>query len=183
MALAPTLYDFDVALANVDAGVERRLAVKAARHPSESLPRLWLRLLAYCWKWEEGIAFGPGLSSPEEPDVLARGPTGEETLWIRVGRPDPVKLQREADRHPRAHVAVLFESPARLEEFVSRAREEGLTRLGGAELVAVDPALLGALSGEETRRTRLTLTIVGDHLYVERGGLSLDGPLTRVRIS
>ncbi len=182
MALASTLYDFDVTLANVDGGVERRLAVKAARHPSESLQRLWLRLLAYCWKWEEGIAFGPGLSSPEEPDVLARDPTGEETLWLRVGRPDPAKLQREADRHPRARVAALFESPARLEEFVSQARELGLTRLGGAELAAVDPAFLAALSSEEARRTRFSLTIVGDHLYVERGGRSLDGPLTRSRV-
>jgi len=183
MALAPTLYDFDVALANVDAGVERHLVVKAARHPSESLPRLWLRLLAYCWKWEEGIVFGPGISSPEEPDLLARGPTGEETLWIRVGRPDPAKLQREADRHPRARVAVLFESPARLEEFVSQAREQGLTRLGGAELAAVEPALLGALSADEARRTRLSLTIAGDHIYVERRGQSLDGPLTRSRVT
>ncbi len=182
MALAPTLYDFDVALANVDRGVERRLAVKVARHPSEALQRVWLRLLAYCWQWEEGIAFGPGLSTPEEPDVVARGPTGEEILWVRVGRPDPGKVQREADRHPRARVAVLFESPARLDEFVSQAREQGLARLGAAELAAVDPALLAALSSDEARRTRLTVTIVSDHFYVERGGRSIDGPLTRSRI-
>src|SRR5512142_1367811 len=89
VALAPTLYDFDVALANVDAGVDTRLSVKAARHPSESLDRLWLRVLAWCWKWEEGIAFGPGLSDPDAPDLVARDLTGAETLWIRVGKPAP----------------------------------------------------------------------------------------------
>jgi uncharacterized protein YaeQ len=182
MALAPTLHDFDVALAHVDAGIERRLALKVARHPSESLERLWLRVLACCWKWEEGIAFGPGISDPEEPDLLVRGPTGEETLWIRVGRPDPVKLQREADRHPHARVAVLFESPPRMDAFVAEARERGLSRLGAVDLAAVDASLLAALAAIDERRTRLGLTIVGDHLYLERAGNHLDAPLARARV-
>ncbi len=181
MALAPALYDFDVALSHVDAGVERRLAIKAARHPSEALERLWLRVLGYCWLWRDGIAFGPGISDPDEPDLVARGPTGEEALWVRVGRPDPVKVQREADRHPRARVAVLFDSPERMEAFAAAAREQGLARLGAVELAAVDPALLSALCEVDERRTRISLTIVGDHLYVSRGSRSIDGPLTRSR--
>jgi len=177
MALPPTLYDFDVHLAHVDAGVEERLLVKAARHPSESMERLWLRLLARCLFHREGIAFGPGLSEPEEPDLLADDATGERVLWVRVGRPDPARLQREADRAPRARVAVLFDAPARMDAFVAEARELGLTRLGRVELLAVDSPLLRALASGEERRIRLSITIVGDHLYLDVGGASLDGPL------
>ncbi len=182
MALAPTLYDFDVTLSHVDRGIERRLGIKTARHPSESLDRVWLRLLAYCWLWEEGIGFGPGISEPELPDLLARDGSGDETLWIRVGKADPVKLQRECDRHPRARVAVLFDAPQRMEAFVAEAREASLDRLARVELAAADPALLAALSQIEERRTRLTLTIVGAHLYVDRGGRALDGPLARASV-
>lgn len=183
MALPPTLYDFDVTLANVDAGDNPRFSVKAARHPSESLDRLWLRLLAYCWKWRERIAFGPGLSDPDQPDVLATDLTGQETLWVRVGRPDPARLQREADRHPRAHVAVLFDSPQRMEAFAAAAREARLTRLSRVELAAVEPQLISALADVDERRTRLGVTIVGDHLYLDRSGRTLDGPLHRVEIA
>lgn len=179
MALAPTLHDFDVTLSHVDAAVEGRFSVKAARHPSESLERLWLRVLAYCWKWQEGIAFGPGLSDPEAPDLLARDLTGEETLWIRVGRQAPDRIQRDADRHPRARVAVLFDSLQRLEAFAAEAREQKLARLSRVELAAVDGRFLAALAEVEERRTRIAVTIVGDHFYVDRGGRSVDGALHR----
>lgn len=182
MALPPTLHDFDVTLSHVDAAAEARLSVKAARHPSESLDRLWLRLLAYCWMWQERIELGPGLCEPDAPDVLARDLTGEEVLWMRVGNPDPARIQRESDRHPRARIAVLFESPRRMEAFVEVASKEGLSRLGRVELAAADPALLAALATVDSRRTRLALTIVGDHLYVDVAGRTLDGPITRASL-
>ena len=49
MALPATLYDFDVALEHVDRGLHQRVQLKVARHPSETLPRMWLRVVAYLW--------------------------------------------------------------------------------------------------------------------------------------
>ncbi len=179
MALTAALYDFDVALSHVDVGLQAALDVRIARHPSETLERVWLRLLAYCWLHQERIAFGPGLSDPDAPDLYADDLTGQKALWVRVGRPEPARLQREADRAGKARVAVLFESPARLASFVAAARDAGLSRLARAELAAVDPALLSELAGRDERRSRLAMTIVGDHVYVQRGAQAVDGPLTR----
>ena len=183
MALTATLYDVDVTLSHVDRDLHVRLPIRTARHPSETLDRVWLRVLAYCWLHEERLAFGPGLSDPDAPDLFADDLTGQKTLWVRVGRPDPAKLQKEADRAGRARVAVLFESPQRLDAFVAIAREARLERLGRVVLAAVDPALLATLASVDERRTRLALTIVGDHLYLERGGQAFDGPLVRGRIA
>jgi uncharacterized protein YaeQ len=179
VALPATLHDFQIELSHVDAGETRRVSLRAARHPSESMERLWLRVLAHCWLWRERIEQGPGLSDPDAPDLLATDYTGAITLWVRVGRPDPVRLQQEADRNSRAEVAVLFDSPRRMEAFVEEARGAGLARLGRVALAAVDPALLATLAANEERRTRMSLTIVGDHLYVERDGRTFDGPLSR----
>ena len=44
MAQAPVLYDFDIALSQVDRGLEQRVSVRTARHPSETLDRVWLRV-------------------------------------------------------------------------------------------------------------------------------------------
>jgi len=183
MALAPTLYDLDVELHHLDRGVEARLSVRTARHPSETPERLWLRALAYCWLHEERLAFGPGLCDPDAPDLFADDLTGQKTLWVRVGRPDPARLQREADRARGARVAVLFESPRQMNDFVVAARAAGLTRLGRAELAAVDPALLAWLASVDERRARLSLTIVGDHLYVEARGATCDGALHRAALA
>jgi uncharacterized protein YaeQ len=182
MALVATPYLFDLELNHPDRGLSLSLAVRTARHPSESLDRLWLRLLAYAWLYEERLAFGPGLSDPDAPDLAATDLTGQTTLWVRVGRPDPVKLQREADRCGRARVAALFDAPQRLEAFAAAAREAGCTRLGRAELAAVDAQLLAALASRDERRVKLGLTFVGDHLYVDVAGEALDGPMPRATL-
>jgi uncharacterized protein YaeQ len=183
MALPPTLHDFSVVLNDVDRQRHEALSVRVARHPSETLERVWLRLLAYCCLHEERLQFGPGLCEPDEPDLFVDDLTGRKALWVRVGRPDPAKLQREADRAGGARVAAVFGSPQHLEAFMEAAREARLTRLARVELLAVDPALLGALAAVDERRTRLELTIAGEHMYLQRAGRSLDGPLVRATLA
>jgi uncharacterized protein YaeQ len=179
MALPSVPYDFDLSLSDADRGLERRLVFKTARHPSESLERLWLRVLGYCWKWEERLGFGPGLAEPDEPDLYVEDYTGQRTLWMRVGKADPARVQRAADRNALAHVVVLFESPARMRAFLEEAAQKKIARLEEVELAAAEPGLLAALAAADERRHRLTVTIAGEHFYIDRDGETVDGPLHR----
>ncbi len=183
MSLAPALYHFEIALSHVDRGLDLpELALRVARHPSETMQRVWLRVLAYCLLWEERMAFGKGLSEPDEPDLECRDYTGLVTRWVRVGKADPAKIQRAIDQNPHATVSVVFESAERLESFVSDSREQKATRVARAELVAVDAGLLKALAGFDARRVRLSLTFVGDHIYADCEGRSFDAPLCRASV-
>ena len=182
MAQAPSLHDFEVQLSHVDRGLDLKLSFRTARHPSETLERTWLRALAYCIWHEERLAFGPGLCDPDAPDLETHDNTGRLTRWLRVGKADPLKVQRACDQNADAAVAVLFESPGRMQSFIDEAREAQASRLARAELAAIDPELLRALASDESRRAKLTLTVVGDHLYVERNGKSFDGPLARASL-
>ncbi len=179
MALPSTLHHLDLQLANVDRGVDRSLALKIARHPSETMDRLWLRVLALAWQFEEGLTPGPGLCEPDAPDLVASGPDGRPTLLVRVGKPDPERVARDIAQGGGARVAVLFDSPRRLDAFLAEAHDRRLDRLARAELAAVDPPLLAALSSKDDRRLRLSITLVADHLYVDLAGETLDGPLHR----
>jgi uncharacterized protein YaeQ len=180
MTLAPTLYDFQVCLSHVDRSIDQpQLSLKVARHPSETMKRLWLRVIAYCWLWEERMTFGKGLGEPDAPDLECRDYTGLVTRWVRVGKADPLKLQRAVDQNPHAKVSVLFESVERLEAFIAEAREAQAARVARAELAAVDAELLSALSAFDSRRIKLSLTFVGDHVYADCDGQNFDGPLTR----
>jgi len=183
MALPSTLHHLDLKLADADRGVDQALALKVARHPSETMERLWLRVLAFAWQWRDGIAFGPGLCEPDAPDVHATLPDGRPELIVRVGKPDPERVARDVAQGGGARVAVLFDGPRRMEAFVAEAEERGLARLEKAELAAVDPPLLAALANREDRRLVCDLTLAGDHLYVGVGADHLDGPLHRGRVS
>jgi uncharacterized protein YaeQ len=179
VALPSTLLHFDLHVSHADSGLDRDLSFKVARHPSETAERVWLRVLAYAWKWSEALEFGPGLCEPDAPDLLARLPDGRTSAVVRVGRPDPERVERDVNRGAGARVSVLFESPRRMEAFLAEARERKLGRLAAAELAAVDPELLRAVSACEDRRIRLSLTFVADHLYAEVGGRMHEGPLER----
>jgi uncharacterized protein YaeQ len=179
MALPSTLHHLDLRVAHADRGLEATAAVKVARHPSESLERLWLRIVAFAWQWTEGIAFGPGLCEPDEPDVGAALPDGRRALVVRVGTPAPGRVDRDLRANGGARVAVLFESPRRLSAFMEEARGQGITRIAAADLAAIDPPLLAALALRDERRIRAGFTFVEGHVYVDVGGETLDGPLHR----
>jgi uncharacterized protein YaeQ len=183
MTLVPTLHDFQIALSHVDRALDQpQLVLKVARHPSETVQRMWLRVLAFCWLWEERLAFGKGLGEPDSPDIECRDYTGLVTAWVRVGKADPVKVQRAVDQNPHAKVSVVFESPQRLEAFLTEAREAKALRVARAELAAIDAGLLQALSAFDSRRNKVSLTFVGDHIYAECEGQSFDGPITRATL-
>lgn len=180
MAQAPTLYDFQIALSNVDRAIDQpQLGMKVARHPSETMERVWLRVLAFCLHWEERLAFGPGLSDPDTADIESRDYTGRLTRWIRVGKADPLKIKRAVDQNADAKVAVLFESEQRMETFLAEAREAKASSVSRAELATVDCALLTALGKIDERRIKVSFTFVGDHVYVDCAGRSFDGPILR----
>ena len=57
MALTATIYHLAIALSDVDRGVYESLDLRVAQHPSETMRYLLTRTLAYCFSYEEGIAF------------------------------------------------------------------------------------------------------------------------------
>src|SRR5215204_2242369 len=107
MALGATVYNFDIDLADSDRGVYEALALRIARHPSESDEYLIARVLAYCLEYREGIEFSRGgLSDPDEPPLAVRDLTGALRAWIDVGTPDASRLHKACKRTPRVAVYI-----------------------------------------------------------------------------
>lgn len=59
-----------------DRGYYADHAPTIACHPSENEERMMIRLLALALCADGALAFGPGLSTDDEPDLSARDPTG-----------------------------------------------------------------------------------------------------------
>ena len=98
MALTATIYVFDIHLADSDRGVYETFNLRVARHPSESETYLVTRLMAYCLEYGEGIAFGRGLSDPDDPDLYLRDFTGRTRLWVEVGQPEDKPLNKACQK-------------------------------------------------------------------------------------
>src|SRR6187455_2514631 len=104
MALGATVYNFDIDLADSDRGVYETLALRVARHPSESEEYLLARLLAYMLEFAEGIGFSRGLCDPDDPAIAIRDLTGALRAWIDIGSPDAARLHKASKLAPRVAV-------------------------------------------------------------------------------
>ena len=70
LALTATIHTVDIDLTDHDRGIYETLALRVARHPSESDDYLVTRVLAYALEHAPGIAFSTGgLSAPDEPPI------------------------------------------------------------------------------------------------------------------
>jgi uncharacterized protein YaeQ len=177
VALSATIYNFSIGLADADRGVYETLALKAARHPSESAEYLVTRVLAYCLEYAEGIAFSRGLSEPDQPAIAVRDLTGALRAWIEVGAPDAARLHKAAKAAPR--VAVYgHRGEAQLRSLVAGER---IHRADALELYAIDRELIGELAQCLERRMAFDLSVTGGHLYLSIGGKTLAGAVNRVR--
>jgi uncharacterized protein YaeQ len=176
MALGATIYNFDVELADTDRTVYESLALRVARHPSESEEYLVARLLAYLLEYVEGIEFSRGVSAPDEPTIVVRDLTGAITTWIDVGTPDAARLHKASKTAARVAVYT-HKDPA---QFLKLLAGERIHNAEALELYAFDRALIAALVERLERRVAFSLSITDRELYLSIGAENLTGIVRRL---
>ncbi len=175
MALTATIYTFDIELADSDRHVYESLALRVARHPSESEGYLLTRVLAYALEFTDGIEFSRGLFEPDAPAIAIRDLTGAIRSWIDIGMPDASRLHRAGKAAARVAVYT-HKDPALL---VRRLAGQRIHRVEALELYAVDQSLLDALATRLERRMGFSLAVSDRDLYLTIGADSLGGVVSR----
>ncbi len=176
MALTATVYNFDIDLADADRAVYESLALRVARHPSESEAYLVTRVLAYCLEYGEGIAFSKGLCDPDNAAIAVRDLTGRIRSWIEIGTPDPARLHKASKSAPRVAVYT-HKDPA---QWLRALAGERIHRADALEIYAIDRALIEALVARLDRRVTFALSIHDRELYVSIGDATLMGTARRI---
>jgi uncharacterized protein YaeQ len=180
MALGATLHTFDIDLSDSDRGVYETLALRVARHPSESDEYLVARVLAYCLEYTDGIAFSKGgLSDPDDPPIAVRDLTGALTAWIDIGLPDAARLHRACKLAGRVAVYI-HRDPAR---FLRNLSGERIHRAGDVlELYTIDRSLIANLAGRLERRMAFAVSIHDRELFLAIGDQTFTGAVVRCAV-
>lgn len=178
MALTATIYNFDIELADADRNLYESLALRVARHPSESEEYLVTRVLAYLLEFAEGIEFSRGVSDPEDPAISIRDLTGRIKTWIDVGTPDAARLHKAAKSGARV-VVYTHKNP---DQFLKQLSGEKIHRPDELELYAMDRGLVAALAARLERRLAFSVSITDRELYLSIGTDTLTGAVTRLAL-
>ena len=175
MSQSSTLYNFDVELADSDRGVYETLALRVARHPSESEEYLLARLLAYMLEFAEGIEFSRGLCDPDDPAIAIRDLTGALRAWIDIGSPGASRLHKASKLSPR--VAVYTHKD--VGQLLRNLAGERMHRAEAIELYAIDRPFIAALAARLARRMAFSLSINDRELYLSLDDQTLTGAVVR----
>ena len=98
MAPNSTVYKVELQVSDMDRHYYATHVLTMAQHPSETVQRLMVRLVAFALHADERLEFGKGLSSDDEPDLWLKDRTGEITLWIDLGQPDEQRIRKACGR-------------------------------------------------------------------------------------
>lgn len=162
MALKSTIFKVDLQVADMDRPYYGDHALTIARHPSENDERMMARVLAFALFAREGLAFGNGLSTNDEPDIWKRDLTGDVELWIDVGQPDE-KLVRKASHRSKEVVVMSFGRVAAVWWAQNRSALERLVNLRVLHLPAEAVEQLAALV---QRTMRLQCTVQDGQIWL-----------------
>ena len=178
MALTATIYTFDIDLADAGRNVYETLALRVARHPSESEEYLVTRVLAYSLEYAQGIGLSRGISDPEDPTIAIRDLTGAIQVWIDIGTPDAARLHKASKAAPRV-VVYTHKDP---EQYLRQLAGEKIHRAAALEIYALDRALVAALAARLERRMAFALSIVDQDLFLSIGTQTLTGSVSRLAL-
>ncbi|WP_298930616.1 YaeQ family protein [uncultured Ramlibacter sp.] len=179
MALKSTIFKASLAVADIDHGYYADHALTLARHPSETDERMMIRLVALALNahmlqtvcaGDGTLAFGAGLSNPDDPDLSLRDFTGQARLWVEVGQPEDKPLAKACGKADQVHVYCFHHAA----EVWWRGIENKLTRLSSLSVFRVPTEASQALAALAQRSMQLQATIQEGVLMLGDGTRSID---------
>ena len=179
MALKSTIYKASLQIADIDNAYYADHTLTLARHPSETDERMMVRLVALALQAHKlqtvcagdgRLAFGAGLSDPDEPDVSLTDFTGRTRLWIEVGQPEDKPLLKACSKADQVALYA-FASSA---DIWWKAMETKLSRAQNLAVWRVPAVAAQALAPLAQRSMQLQATIQEGVLMLGDGAANVD---------
>ena len=170
MARSATIYRVQLELSHVDRDVYAELQLTLARHPSETMERAVMRVLAYGLRYDEGLEFGRGVSATDEPDLWRREGDGRVLEWIEVGQPD-AKRMIKASRQSGCCQVFAFGAGA---ERWRKAQLDEMKIPDNLGVACIDDVFVDALAADVDRQIRWSMTVAEGTIFLTAGDESFD---------
>ena len=161
MAIKPTIFKARISLSDLERDYYDSINLTIAQHPSETLERMMVRILAFCINAEEDMELTKGLDEVDEPDLWVRSMDEQIKLWIDVGEPSPERVKKACNRSSAVKV---YSFNTKSDVWWSQGKSK-LSRLN-VSVYRFPWDKIEALATLVKRTMDLSVTITGDSAYV-----------------
>lgn len=173
MAHPSTLYRFHINLSDVTRNVYEELELRVPMHPSESVPSLLTRVIAFALNVQEGLEFTQGISDPDLPALCVKDLTGAMQTWIDVGVPSARRLHKASKSAKEVRV-YSYRDP---ENLLREVKSGEIFRLSEIRAFSLDPKLLSSLGATLERQNKWDLLHSDGEISIVVGENTLQGEI------
>jgi len=169
------IYRFQIELSDIDRSVYETLDFRVAQHPSEHMPYLLSRVLAYILNAQEDLAFSAtGLHDPDAAAISIPDSFGGFKLLIEIGSPSARKLHK-ATKVSKAVKVYIYKTP---EKFMNDLREVKIHRVDEIDFYSFSANFLEELSLVIKRDNRWDVLFNDGRITVQTGESAISDELS-----
>ena len=162
MAQSATVYNLTIELADVDKGVYETFDLRIARQPSESAAYMFMRIIAYCLEYAEGIELTQGVAAGGEPAIYIRDLTGDILAWIDVGLPNAEHVHRGSKQANRSAVYTHRD----MNQFMAQLTGKKIHQAADIPIYALHRPFVEEVAQWIDRRSKLVVSLSERELYI-----------------
>jgi len=166
MAQNATIYKAELQISDIDRGYYASHQLTIAQHPSETLQRMMLRILAFSLNATEELSFTKGISNDDEPDLWQKSLSDEIELWIDLGTPDERRIRKGSNR---AKQVIIYSYGERAAPEWWKAVKAKLSRFDNIAAYHIDDVAMAALEKMVQRTMQLQTTMQDGELWLTDG--------------
>lgn len=101
MAQNSLIYKVELSVSDMDRHYYETHKLTVAKHPSETVERLMVRLLAFALNAHEHLEMTKGLSTDDEPDIWQKSLSDEIDVWVALGLPSEKIIRQSCNKSAR----------------------------------------------------------------------------------
>jgi len=164
VALKPTIYKIRISLSDLNHDYYDALNLTLAQHPSETIERMMVRVLAFCLNAHDAqgqLVFTKGLSSIDEPDIWLKTLDNQIIRWIEVGEPTAERVKKATRLSEKVKI-YCFNSKAD----VWWSQSQNKLNLLAASVYAFDWEAVISLKNLVSRTMDISVSISDDSIYL-----------------
>jgi uncharacterized protein YaeQ len=179
LAMTTTLYRFQIELSDIPRAIYETLDFRVAQHPSESMPYLLTRILAFVLNTTEDLTFAPtGLHDPDAAAINIPEANGGFKTLIEIGSPSARKLHK-ATKSAKSVKIYTYKNPNTL---IEEIRSEKVHRAQEIELYSLSMSFLAELEPLLKRDNRWGILFDDGTITIQAGEVSVSGELSTHQI-
>jgi uncharacterized protein YaeQ len=170
MAQNSTIYKAELQISDMDRGYYAAHQLTIAQHPSETLQRMMLRILAFALNANPQLAFTKGISTDDEPDLWQKSLSDEIELWIELGTPDERRVRKASGR---AKQIIIYSYGERTAPEWWKSVKSKISRFNNVAAYHIDSATMASLEQMVQRTMQLQTTMQDGELWLTNGNSDL----------